>query len=382
MKRINLLLISSAFLIFFGCSSDGGDTENPTNQEEPDVTSEPINCQISTELGNVFAMSDQSDLFVFKERYGKCETVDGSIMILLKGNYDTEDEFANVRHINGNLTLINIDPTIDLGGLDNLVSVSGDLIYESVMPLNGGFESLETIGGDLVFLKSDVTEISGFPSLTDIGGSLIIQENENLLTVNGFPSLRTCKNVNVSFNGKLESLEAFNNLKIVQNNFSLNTNVKLTLLNDFSNLETIGGEEFNIELHPSLSIFPKFERLKTVAGNMRLFGFTFDIIDSFPVLTSAGNIYISPDRDASPILNGFNALEVIEGALGFAGGYEEINGFNKLQEVTGDFYVSGPNLTNLDFAINLKRIGGYLDISRCPKLEAINDFENLTSVGN
>jgi len=384
MKRINLLLISSAFLIFFGCSSDGGDTENPTNQEEPDVTSEPINCQISTQQGNVFAMSSQGDLFVFKERYGKCETVDGSIVIALQGDYDTEDEFANLRHINGDLTLINVDPTIDLGGLDNLVSISGDLIYESIMPLNGGFESLETIGGDLVFVESDATEITGFPSLTNIDGSLLIKDNLELLSINGFNALETCLNIEVSKNFKLDVVDGFQNVKTIKNDLIFYVNTRMTNLIGFENLETVEGEELRITGHVRLPSIPTFSKLHNVSGKIELLNLECDLIDAFPALKTCTDIGIGISvLDGELTFSGFKELEVLSGSLSIiATSATEIDAFDKLQEVSGDFSISGQNLINLDFAVNLESIGGYLDISGCPRLEAINDFGNLTSVGS
>ena len=73
-------------------------------------------------------------------------------------------------------------------GFDNLIKIGGIL---RVRDLRGfeGLNNLLTIEGDLIFEDTRLSEIEGLVNLTEIGGQMIIRNNGSLENLDNFENL-------------------------------------------------------------------------------------------------------------------------------------------------------------------------------------------------
>lgn len=104
----------------------------------------------------------------------------------------------NLSTVNGNITITRSYFT-DLTGLNNLDTISGNLEMSSCYALSSflGFQAA-TIGGDFRVINCNfILDLSGVESLTSINGDLIIQDNDDLTTLNGLQNLSTVGSITI-----------------------------------------------------------------------------------------------------------------------------------------------------------------------------------------
>jgi len=108
-----------------------------------------------------------------------------------------------------NITARNVS-SLNIPSLEAVNTTFG--VYGSYMESVMG-PNLTTVGGDLAFVAdSSLTNIS-FPLLKSIGGGLLIANNTDLLTIDGFPSLATTGAISMSGNFTTAVLPALTDVK-------------------------------------------------------------------------------------------------------------------------------------------------------------------------
>ena len=152
-------------------------------------------------------LANQKDVDDYYSQYGDCTTVIGNLQI---GEYIQNDwpdinnvnSLANIKHIEGNLTIDWVNKLDSLHGLRKLKSISGD--FKILNYINGsliGLDSLEYIYGDMEIFNlrtmfSSATNLP-FQSLKGISGNISIHNYNRLMF--SFPSWS-----NENFEGDIE----------------------------------------------------------------------------------------------------------------------------------------------------------------------------------
>jgi len=177
-------------------------------------------------------------------------------------NFQTN--YPNCTEIEGDVEIYG-DDISNLNGLNNLVSIGGELLigYEedNNWPINpllynlNGLDNLTTIGGRLFIIDNDVlNSLSGLQSLSSIGGSLVIGLNANLTDISALNSLTHIQNtLELAYNYSLTSLMGLHNVTSIGGSLFILA-CPIYNLDDFINLINIGGGIWLFENHNLLNI--------------------------------------------------------------------------------------------------------------------------------
>ena len=128
------------------------------------------------------------------------------------------DAYPNTT-VNGNLTITGGVPDLEELGDDfweNLSNVTGSLIIDNADNLTSlnGLQHLLNIGGDLIIQNCDnLEDLTGLENLQTIGGELSIINNNSITTMGATPwSLQTVGSVFIGHNISLTGLDPFQNI--------------------------------------------------------------------------------------------------------------------------------------------------------------------------
>lgn len=345
---------------------------------------------------------------LFISVFAQCPTGD----VILESQAQVDDFVANFpacEIIEGDLIInpIVIGDIVNISGINSLLTINGSLrIRRTTITNTLNFDNLEFIGGDLEIENNfEIIDISGFNALTNIGGSLNI--NSNSANTTG-----------------LQSINAFNSLLVIGENFEINTHLYLNSIMGFNNLVSIDGGIY-IARNDSLINLPNFNSLITIGIDLwiqdnyllpEINGFmTLESIGALANLNQGGDFNIGQNPNLNTIsgfdslstiyrwlkissnneLNGlssipdFNSLEIVGGGLIIdTTNITSLSGFNSLLS-TGDYVISTGSIRIVDNQFlqtingfnNLNRTSSGLRLIRNNSLENINGFNNLITVG-
>lgn len=285
--------------------------------------------------------------------FAKLEYIGGDALIQV--DVDTLATNFPVREIGGNLA-ISSSELLSLNGLDSLKSVGSELVFSdlpNLMSLSGlshiktvgsnltlsglmsinslaGLESLDSIGGLTVRYCKGLTDIVGLGHLNSIGGSVMIEHNDNLISLSGLSSL-------IEIKGEL----------------NLRSNESLTNMNGLNSLTSLGG--ITLKRNPNFTIEPNFVfGLDSIPGKVLFYeqpGITD--LNILTGIKSIGRLYIYDCQD----LVSLNGLENLEHATHF-----ELFSLPALAEL--------PNVSNFSSAKSLK-------LRSLPKVTTLSFFQNI-----
>ncbi|MFM9952313.1 MAG: T9SS type A sorting domain-containing protein [Saprospiraceae bacterium] len=240
---------------------------------------------------------------------------------------------TNQTQINGLLSTC----TVITGDL--LIIDDGDLIdpITSLAPLSG----LTSIGRDFHLVNTSVSDLSPLNALTNITRDIYINNNDDLINLNGLGNLgmSSARTLQVQGNALLEDIDALasSNITSFISNVSILDNPALTNLNGLANIEAIGnnfsannndaltdltmpllqytGGSFNLQQNAILSGFD-FASLAVVGNNLNISNNDGLInLDGFPVLVIVGNNLIIQQNDVLVDISSLAFLAAITGSL-------------------------------------------------------------------
>jgi hypothetical protein len=282
----------------------------------------------------------------------------GSVNLNNLPNLRSLSGLKNIAEIGGLRLSLNSSYITNLDDLKNLKTVNytlfinGDYYVDGVSALDSnnyiksidGLNNLEKCNDMYFHHLHGVTDFPKFPNLSQLN-SLQIFDNDFLKTINSFENLETVTNeFRITKNINLIELSSFNSLTIAKD-FTIANNNKLPLIKGFNNL-TIAND-FTIVYNYKISSINGFEKLKTIDGDFEVLGndvlTTFDKIKN--IETVKGNLHIEG------------------GHSGFFGGY--INLDDKIED--------------LNWLSNLKTVEGDLKIIYSSSLKSLCGLQNLLS---
>jgi len=353
-----------------------------------------------TTVGRIINIQNNEDL----------ESISGFEKLVNIGTYvDDRWNETDYLRISDNRSLINIsgfDTLKKLTGhfiLENNVKLKSPILFnkldtvlahfiirnnEGIEEITSGFENLSKINWSLIIQGNNELQIvNGFPKLKDIGSALSIgrwdndsQANKNLTQIDGFSSLENVgHSVQIELNEKLIILKGFNSLENIGRWIKIHNNEDLKSINGFKKLEDIGTyvddrwndtDYFNVSNNRSLSTIEGFDSLNHIVGHF--------IIENNEKLDDSLPFNSLEEVDAHFVIRNNDKLTSL------------VNGFNNLYSIAWAMVIQDNNsLLAIDGFLNLTTIGSYLAIGSWDDdgrgnedLQTINGFDVLNSVGH
>ena len=331
-----------------------------------------------------------SDYWIVELKPGADQVCTGDATLSSQADVDA----FNCTELVGNLTISGSDIT-NLNNLASLRKVSGVIRVENNPHLTtlDGLLALEAIGEDLpdanppsseapealiIVNNAGLLHCDGLSSLRSIKGGLRIDNNINLVSLNGFQNLFSASWIDVSDNSKLKEINGFGSIVRIADgsNFpgrlTIRHNDLLSGLHGFSALTTAG--DARILNNNRLSILDGFNSLTKINGYLELSGngSLSDIVGFRNLTTIAGFSRFIP---SSGLIISNNAS------------LRSFTGLASLEIVTSDYYVEvsifdNRTLENIDGLASLTTIYGLyerkLNVKTNSALKNIDGLSSLT----
>jgi hypothetical protein len=306
-----------------------------------------------------------------------------------------EVDAFNCTELIGNLTISGSDIT-NLNNLASLSYVSGllSVVNNPNLTTLDGLSALESIGEKLpggnppselsqalvIVNNASLAHCDGLSSLLSINGGLKIDNNTNLVSLNGFQNLVSASWIDVGDNSKLMEMNGFGSLARIadRSNFpgslTIRQNDNITVLPDFSALTTSG--DIRILDNNRLSTLDGFSNLIKINGYIEISG-----NGSLSDIVAFGNL---------TTIAGFSSLTPVSGLMiSNNASLRSFTGLASLEVVTSNFYsevsiVNNPKLENIDGLESLTTIHGLyerkLNIVGNTVLENIDGLSSLVNM--
>ncbi len=304
----------------------------------------------SIDAEGTVVLSTQDEVNAFGEQ--GVTSIKGSLIIGRIAGTDSITSLAalyQLKEVGYNIT---VNPTYaakEFTGLDALETVGGEININDVKEIKSvEFQSLKSAGS--IYIKNDSISSAEFPRLTQVAGDLRVDCPLNIL------NLTNLQNVG----GQLSLLHSYNRGEITQ--------IALPLLKSAGSIYIVRFKELTkIEL-PEL----------VTSGDLSfLYMPSFNIVYLPKLIETTGTIKMTSTTDLA---------EVSLPALERAGGLD-IPEFVKvlevplLSQVSGDLFLRGLTVENMDFLSSLTSVEGKFTIYNLPNLQTFKVPSALTNVG-
>ncbi len=257
------------------------------------------------------------------------ETVTGDVTIEDNSSLVAIDDLSNLSQFSGKLTVKDNPVLSSLSGLENLSSNLSSLSIEN----NDGLIGLEGLNNvpsasNLVIKNNDGLEtLQGLNGLS-VAADFSIDSNMGLVSLLGLDSLANITgDLAVLNNDDLLNLEGLNNLTDVKGDFDIERNNKLLSVEGLNNLQKSGAT--SIRLNNALFDLDALTNLTQVTGSFVVFG--NNNLENLAGLKNLSSIGTSTSHD-----------------LDIRGGFLDSVSLTGLTSISGDVYISGSTITDLD----------------------------------
>ncbi|MEO1259008.1 MAG: T9SS type A sorting domain-containing protein [Bacteroidota bacterium] len=287
------------------------------------------------------------------------------------------NHFNNLTTVNGwiqieqNTALNTISGFSDLTTVDGNSSVNIHIVGNSGLTDVSGFDDIAMLDKDVVFrTNAALTDISGFGSLTSIGGgtiftdALIIENNDALVNITGFPMLNLCEALIIKDNAQLLGINNFNTITTLWQEFTITNNDAIQTISIPNNNGSAPSEINNI----------------TVASNNAL-----TAVNGTTNISQSVDVTISNNPQLSD-LSGFAGITSISGDLMIWNNPSliSLSGLSDITFVNDKLTILSNNgLTNLNGLTALEWVTDLLieDNSSLQSLGGLNSFDEIKNNG-
>jgi hypothetical protein len=323
---------------------------------------------------NIFIWLLLSLLFFNCEREdNSAKTVEGDVILTSQGEIN---EFGknNYIRVKGNVF---IGPYDTEGNLDD---------YETDIISLDGLSNIDSIDGELQICRNykliNVDECLN--NLTIVRRGIVIFENTNLRSMNGFNNLIYVTNINIINQYKFVEIKGFSNLTELDGNIVLSNIQFLENIDGFSNLTKIGGR-LEINYCDALTGLPAFLNLKNIGYDLILeMNSNLQSLEGFKNLTSLGNSLGIRRNNKLKNLDGLGSIIKIPGQIWLEGNNEltDLGGINNLTSIGGTLWLENNNsLTHFNGFSNLDTVWGSVRIEYNNALLDVDSLSNLAYIG-
>jgi hypothetical protein len=304
----------------------------------------------------------------------------------------------NWTQVNGTITITGSGIT-NLNGLSELTKCQSLVISNNPGLTNIiGLANLGEVEHNLTIRQNSIlTNITGFSSLTTVGqlnvDALTIDNNDNLLNVDGLFSLNFATKLIISGNAKLANLNGLSALTSVEHFFIISDNPLLMSLAGLSHLSSISSTSGNLTIdnNDALTNVNGLSGLTYAAGLIIENNSALSNLDALSHLTQVqfGGLTID-NNDALTNIDGLNGITLLFGdlivtnnqALLNVDGLSHIGGLNNLDARHNLEIKDNPSLTNVDGLSSVVGVrDGDLAIQNNDALTNIDGLSKLTLVG-
>ncbi|WP_026451887.1 cadherin repeat domain-containing protein [Aequorivita capsosiphonis] len=299
------------------------------------------------------------------------------------------NDFGNLGYtrIIGNLNIGNYDydDIVDLTPLLNLEKIDDYLsIYNcSQLATINGLRNLSHIGSNfLIIANPSLKKIHDLQSLTSIEGTLDISLSLQLTDISGFNSLESIGNEMLIDQIGLANLDDFENLKAIGGNLNISYCANLKNIDGLSNLENIGptlsiiSNDILINLNGFANLTDTVLELK-VSGNHIL-----QNISGLQNIDVSENISIS-DNSLLKNIDGLSRISSLSSVtLLKNNSLKNIDGLSNLNTISNDIKITrNKSLSNLNALTGLTRVDGLMEISQNLLLRDFCGLQNFMTSG-
>ncbi|ARA94136.1 hypothetical protein AWN76_013885 [Rhodothermaceae bacterium RA] len=378
-----------------------------------------------TEVGGLIITGN--DALQNLDGLGSLATVDGSLSISENESLTSLDGLERLNIVRGNLMLYANTALTSLEGLASLFVVDGffDILLNPRLESLEGLESLISIGQSLRVSTNDrLTSLSGLEGLAYVGGDVVINDNGGLSGVGKRSGgalqasgprgaevvaagslLSVAGHILVSDNRGLTSLSALSGLAAVGGNVTIRLNEDLVSLTGLASLTSIGGG-LCIQDNAALTNILGLAGLADAASAPDNLGVMTDTVCSASTVTAGEHIilknnpqlarcgvlepYVSNAAPPGPIEISGNAEGCDEAGIlneALAGNVDlfsqaDVTAFaaQGTTEITGDLFISGPDITDLSGLASVTSVGGNLIVQNNGQLASLTGLDQITSV--
>lgn len=201
-------------------------------------------------IGGSFIIKQASDLIQLN--LDSLERIGGQLRIEYNPNLMTIDSFKKLKFAGGILLINSTNNLPNINSFNVLDSVAGDIVFEvsGITNLNA-FKKTKYVQDKIYFnIYSNGSNVAIFDSLSSTGNDIKFQTSFNNLDLSGFKKLKYVKRL--GFYGSIDFADAFDSLKAIQYDLTMNGNTAISNLPFFPNLDSIGSN-FNIISNPILT---------------------------------------------------------------------------------------------------------------------------------
>lgn len=328
----------------------------------------------------------------------------------------------NISYIGYSLSIVDNPVLMSLSEFDNITSVVElRILNNSALISLSGLNNITYVGSLWISGNSSLTSLFGLESLTSIGTILSIMSNEALTTLSGLENLNSARVLSIGNNDNLISLSGLENLTFIERDLLIFSSVSLTSISALGNLNSI-GEELWIFNNDALVSLTGLQNLTTlgetleIENNDNLTDISALSSTNLETIGEGGGLHIV-NNTALSVCNLPNFCEYLSNSStthprtisGNAGDcltevavvalcspacpfvnltfttQEQIDSFiiqyPNCTQISGNVYISGSSISNLNGLSNITSIGLYLTIQNT-SLQDLDGLSNLTTIGH
>lgn len=276
----------------------------------------------------------------------------------------------------------------DLSPLQNLTIITAALDIENnpnLVTLNGLHHLTSTAGGIILKNNNSLNDISAVSSISGFVGTITITNNPILPSLHGLQSVTSVNALDLQFNDALLTLDGLANLTHINTALVLKFNPVLADFNGIANVDLssladkidINGNDSMTNIDFLASLIP-ISTAKITLENC--FGLT-NIDGLSGVQQIGGNLSITGNSSLQNV-DGLSNLNTVGGTFFFnnMASLQNIDGLSSLQSVNGDLTLNALPISNLNGLSNLQSIGGNCSITFNGLLNDISSLNNINSI--
>ena len=327
------------------------------------------------------SFNTQGQVDAFVNDFPNCTDINGSVFIFGAGVTDLSG--LKIETIGGAFSVTSPALT-DLGGLSNLVSVTGNVTFRpgGITDMQG-LSSLQNVDGTFYIQGSDLTSLQGLSSLQTVG-TLEIRNNEALTSIDGLTALQSVETILIQNNNALAQVDGPESLTNVDH-LLIWTNPILQSVSGFTGLETV-PKRLSINANPACKEVSGFEALVTVGDELRIRQCdSLESVSGFGALQRVNGRMDIVENPRLQEVSGFQNLRVLGTNLNIWENFSlvDITGFGSLDSVLNDIeFFENNAMQDLAFLAPLRYVKSDLDVNDNASLRSIQGLEHLEFVGD
>lgn len=226
--------------VLFTVRDDTGDEGNKTSA----FVAFRRRCTLPLEF---FTVGTKTEL----SRVSPCETIVGGSLVIsftdcVGAECSVQDlsALARLTSIDGSLLVIDVPQLLSFAGVEALRSISGLQVSGNprLASLQGLSLSTTVFTGSLVITENPVlSSIAALSTLAGVNGDVTLNENSMLESLNGLGRLETVRGNLFVFGSALRDLRGLSRLQSIGGSFYVRNNEQMVSLSGFPVLKTVGG---------------------------------------------------------------------------------------------------------------------------------------------